>query len=110
MSATKVLPVQHEYFHNVSSSCLTSSCIHWYNMVMKREELLNWRTEHKLRQEDLAQLLGITRVAVTRWENGTRKIPQFLHWALDSISIHLKTKGGENKYAMRKKKTRKVDN
>ena len=75
---------------------------------MTREELINWRKKHNLRQEDLAQLLGIARVSVTRWENGTRQIPSFLHWALESISRHLKKKGGERKYGLRKKKKRKV--
>ena len=57
---------------------------------MTREELINWRKKHSLRQEDLAKLLGIARVSVTRWENGTRKIPPFLHWALESVARHLK--------------------
>lgn len=75
---------------------------------MTREELVNWRIKHKLRQEDLAQLLGITRVSVNRWENGTRQIPSFLHWALESVSRYLKTKGGEKRHAVRKKAKRKV--
>ncbi len=72
---------------------------------MTREELLNWRKKHSLRQEDLAQLLGIARVSVTRWENGTRKIPPFLHWALESISSYLK--GGEKGSTTQRKPKRK---
>ena len=57
---------------------------------MTKEELIKWRKKQNLRQEDLADLLGIARVSVTRWENGTRQIPSFLHWALESIARHLK--------------------
>jgi transcriptional regulator with XRE-family HTH domain len=72
---------------------------------MTREELINWRKKHSLRQEDLALLLGIARVSVTRWENGTRQTPPFLHWALESISRHLK--GGGKGSATQKKPKRK---
>jgi DNA-binding XRE family transcriptional regulator len=59
---------------------------------MTREELANWRKKHKLKQEDLAKILNVSRVCVTRWENGTRQVPPFLHWALESISKYLKGK------------------
>jgi len=76
---------------------------------MTREELINWRKKHSLRQEDLAQVLGIARVSVTRWENGTRKIPPFLHWALESISRHLKGGGkGSAQTTQRKPKRKEV--
>jgi DNA-binding XRE family transcriptional regulator len=60
---------------------------------MTREELIKWRKEHNLKQEDLARILNVSRVCITRWEYGTRKVPPFLHWALESISKHLKGGG-----------------
>jgi DNA-binding XRE family transcriptional regulator len=64
---------------------------------MTREELTKWRISHNLKQEDLASLLSVSRVCITRWENGSRQVPPFLHWALESISAYLK--GGEKKPA-----------
>ena len=62
---------------------------------MTREELTKWRKKHNLKQEELARILNVSRVCVTRWEHGTRQVPPFLHWALESIERHLK--GGEKR-------------
>jgi transcriptional regulator with XRE-family HTH domain len=58
-------------------------------------ELRAWRKRRRLSQEALAQLLGITRVTVARWELGIRSIPPFLPLALKWLETELK-KGGMN--------------
>ena len=47
--------------------------------------------------------------AVARWEIDVRKIPPYLNLALITTAREFVMKGGEKKDAMRKKKTRKVD-
>jgi len=64
---------------------------HWYNNPMKPEELKKWRTENGYLQGELAAILGIALMSVSRWETGTRSIPSFLHLALKAIP----KKGGE---------------
>ena len=77
---------------------------------MTGKELKKWRKENGLTQMELAKHLGVSWSTVARWEIDYIKISPYLHLALATIARELKTKGGEKKYAMRKKKTRKVDN
>jgi len=58
---------------------------------MKPSELTKWRKDQKYTQRELADLLGVARMTVVRWERGMREIPPFLHLALQS----LEKKGGE---------------
>lgn len=60
---------------------------------MKPEELQNWRTKAGYTQKDLAEKLGVTVVCISRWENGAREIPSFLHLALECME----RKGDESK-------------
>ena len=60
-------------------------------ITMEPSELLKWRKEQKYTQQELADLLGVARMTVVRWEKAMRKIPPFLHLALQS----LEKKGGE---------------
>lgn len=70
---------------------------------MTIKELKQWRENHKMTQQQLASLLGVFSVTVTRWETGVRKIPSFLHLALLGLEKS-KMKGGEVSYGLRKKK------
>jgi DNA-binding transcriptional regulator YiaG len=76
---------------------------------MTGKELKEWRKKNGLTQVELSKHLNVAWATVARWEIDVRKIPPYLHLALATIARELKTKGGEKKDAMRKKKTRKVD-
>jgi transcriptional regulator with XRE-family HTH domain len=57
---------------------------------MTPEELRAWRNRNGYSQSQLAKVLGVITITVSRWERGEREIPSFLHLALKS----LKKKGG----------------
>jgi len=61
---------------------------------MKPDELTSWRKERGLTQIELANMLGVTNVCVSRWESGVRSIPAFLHLALKCLKVKRK---GEKK-------------
>ena len=69
---------------------------------MKQNELKKWRSSNKYSQSQLARVLGVDVMTISRWERGTRKIPSFLHLALECLEM----KGGVIK-VKGKKKTRK---
>jgi transcriptional regulator with XRE-family HTH domain len=52
-------------------------------------ELRRFRAKHKLRQEDLAQLLGISRLAIARWETSTRSVPPYMNLTLEGLAARL---------------------
>ena len=58
---------------------------------MTPNELKTWRKVNGYSQNQLAGALGVTNICVSRWERGVRKIPSFLHLALDALEC----KGGE---------------
>jgi transcriptional regulator with XRE-family HTH domain len=58
---------------------------------MTPKELKKWRAENGYLQGELAAILGVAMMSVSRWETGTRSIPSFLHLALKAIP---KKKGG----------------
>lgn len=58
---------------------------------MKPKELKQWRAANGYTQGELAEVLGVALITVSRWECGTREIPSFLHLALKAIS----KKGGQ---------------
>ena len=60
---------------------------------MEPSELTKWRKEWRYTQQELADLLGVARMTVVRWEKAMREIPPFLHLAL----IGLEKKGGGEK-------------
>lgn len=70
---------------------------------MEPSELTKWRKEHKYTQQQLADLLGVARMTVVRWERAMREIPPFLHLALTG----LEKKGGEEKAKRGRKGTSK---
>jgi len=67
---------------------------------MQPSELIKWRKDHGLTQEQLANLLGVTKPSISMYESGKRKIPAFLHLALECLKVR---KAGE----LRKRETKK---
>ncbi len=69
---------------------------------MNPNELIRWRKNHNLTQEDLASLLKVTKACISRWESGDRGIPAFLDITLKCLKVKKtgktqkgKKKGGE---------------
>ena len=77
---------------------------------MTGKELKEWRKQNGLTQVELSKLLGVTWSTVARWEIDYIKIPPYLHLALATIAREIKTRGGDIKNGLRKKKKRKVGN
>jgi transcriptional regulator with XRE-family HTH domain len=63
---------------------------------MTGEELKSWRQKRQLTQEKLAQLLGIHRVTIAKWEAGVRGIPSLLSLALEALENRLKKEEKSN--------------
>lgn len=59
---------------------------------MTPKELTSWKKRHGLNQVELANILGVTKASISRWESGKRPIPAFLHLALKCLKVK---KGGE---------------
>ena len=64
-----------------------------YYPLMNPSELLQWRTRQGYTQKGLANLLGVNKMTVYRWEKAMREIPPFLHLALECLEM----RGGEKK-------------
>jgi len=58
------------------------------------EELRAWRLKHGLTQQELGWLLGLSRSAISGWEQGARKIPPYLSLLLEVLEKHLKEERG----------------
>lgn len=54
---------------------------------MTPKELAEWREKNAYSQRDLAAVLGVTNVCISRWENQAREIPSFLHLALRCLEL-----------------------
>lgn len=52
---------------------------------MQPSDLKSWRTERGLKSEELAAMLGVSRAAVSRWENGRHAIPRAVELALKEL-------------------------
>ncbi|MBZ0156103.1 MAG: helix-turn-helix transcriptional regulator [Alphaproteobacteria bacterium] len=59
---------------------------------MTPEQLKAWRKRSGYTQEEFAQILGVTKTTVYRWEAAMREIPPFLALTLECVE---KKKGGE---------------
>jgi DNA-binding transcriptional regulator YiaG len=59
---------------------------------MTPAELKAWREKHKLLQAELAEMLGVFWLTISKWENGVQKIPPYLHLALAELSHRMKAK------------------
>ncbi len=62
-----------------------------YRMLMKPHDLKQWKERLNCNQVALAEMLGVTKMCVSRWERGDRKIPPFLIYALKWLEVN---KGG----------------
>lgn len=63
---------------------------------MKPADLRHWRLHHHISQADLAELLGIDHMTVSRWERGTRGIPPYLQLTIRGLECLNATNHGEN--------------
>jgi len=70
---------------------------------MTQRELKEWRKKNEYTQEKLAQILGVTKTTVYRWEAALREIPPFLALALECVE----KKGGEPQSQGKAKKTKR---
>lgn len=70
---------------------------------MSPKELTAWIEASGYNRKELAEILGVSNVSVSRWEHGTREIPSFLALALEC----LEKKGGKTGKGKTKKKTEK---
>lgn len=52
---------------------------------MTGQELQKWRIDNKLTQQALADVLGIHRVTVAKWEIGMEPIPKYITLALAGL-------------------------
>ena len=71
-----------------------------YNLTMTTKELQAWRKKNGYSQSQLAKVLGVTSLTISRWERGDRKIPSFLALTLKCLERkgdELKTKGTKMK-------------
>jgi len=71
---------------------------------MDPNELKTWREQNGYSQQELAAILGVTNICISRWENGARTIPSFLYLALECME----RKGDELKKKGTAKKERRV--
>ena len=52
---------------------------------MNPEDILLWRAEHNLTQQQMADLLLVTVLTVKRWEYGSNQAPWYLKLALERL-------------------------
>lgn len=71
--------------------------------MMMPNELKEWRAKHGYSQAGLARVLGVFHLTISKWERGDRKIPPFLHLALETIAM----KGGDTGVKQHNKETKK---
>lgn len=73
---------------------------------MERDELKKWREVNGYSQGQLARVLEVDVMTVSRWERGIMKIPSFLKWAL----AYLELKGDELKPKLKRERKEKGEN
>jgi DNA-binding transcriptional regulator YiaG len=56
-----------------------------YIIIMKPEELKEWRERTGYSQGQLAKALGVNTMTVSRWERGASPLPSFLLLALKQL-------------------------
>ncbi len=52
---------------------------------MTQTELKNWRASNAMTQIELAEALGVHPLTVAQWEQGKRRVPTYLHLALQRL-------------------------
>lgn len=73
---------------------------------MEQDELKKWREVNGYSQGQLARILEVDVMTVSRWERGVMKIPSFLKWSL----AYLELKGDELKPKLKRERKRKGEN
>ena len=71
-----------------------------YITIMEGQDLKQWREKTGYSQGQLARILGVDVMTVSRWERGVMHIPSYLKWAL----AYLELKGGELKPPLKRKR------
>jgi transcriptional regulator with XRE-family HTH domain len=61
-----------------------------YDSIMDKEGLKTWRGQQGLTQRRLAEMLGVSTMAVAYWEWGKRSIPTLLPLALEALENRMK--------------------
>jgi transcriptional regulator with XRE-family HTH domain len=61
---------------------------------MMGKDLVVWRKQRGLTQRELALILGVRNLAVSRWERGERRIPALLPLALEALENRAARTGG----------------
>jgi DNA-binding transcriptional regulator YiaG len=68
---------------------------------MTPQDLKKWRAQNGYSQSQLAEVLGVAVMTISRWERGAREIPSFLHLALECMEkrkvVKRENKGGDAK-------------
>jgi transcriptional regulator with XRE-family HTH domain len=54
---------------------------------MKSQELKKWRKANGYNQRQLADVLGVATMTVSRWETKGRAIPSLLSLALEALEV-----------------------
>ena len=67
---------------------------------MSPKDLRKWREKTGYSQGQLARVLGVDVMTVSRWERGIMQVPSFLKWALAYIEL----KGEELKPPLKRKR------
>lgn len=70
---------------------------------MNPKELKNWRTRNGYSQGQLARVLGVIPLTISRWELGVREIPSFLHLALECLEMKGGSEGEESVKIVKRK-------
>ena len=70
---------------------------------MEQEELKKWREVNGYSQGQLARILEVDVMTVSRWERGIMKMPSFLKWAL----AYLELKGNALNPKLKRERKRK---
>lgn len=56
---------------------------------MTPKQLRDWRKKHEVSQTALAELLGVHKMTVSKWERDAQPIPGFLALALSELARQL---------------------
>ena len=67
------------------------------NNMMTPAQLIAWRHKNEYSQANLAEVLSVDVMTISRWERGVRGIPPFLHLTLECVG----KKGGKKAAAVK---------
>ncbi len=76
-----------------------------HGLNMNPDELKKWRKRNGYSQPQLAKVLDVIPLTVSRWERGVREIPSFLHLALECLEMKggkMKNKGTQKRMEVKK--------